>query len=142
SAGNQGSDTPVEFPASSHYVVAVGAVDGSDVAAPFTSYGDFVELCAPGVLVRSLFPTSGYALWSGTSMSAGFVSGGFALPIPLHPDWTEKKLLDRLTATTHRISQVGYHSGLGAGALDLGAALAPELLSTQQDEQPDHHYTN
>ena len=131
SAGNQGSDTPVEFPASSHYVVAVGAVDGSDVAAPFTSYGDFVELCAPGVLVRSLFPSSGYALWSGTSMSAAFVSGGFALLMPFHPDWGEKKLQDRLTATARRISQVGYHSGLGAGALDLGAALAPELVDSQ-----------
>jgi subtilisin family serine protease len=135
SAGNEGSDIPVEFPASSHYVVAVGAVDGSDVAAPFTSYGDFVELCAPGVQVRSMFPNAGYALWSGTSMSAGFVSGGFALLKPFHPDWGEKKLLDRLTVTARRISQVGYHSGLGAGALDLGAALHPELPASDSTHE-------
>jgi subtilisin family serine protease len=134
SAGNEGSDTPVEFPASSHYVVAVGAVDATDVAAPFTSYGDFVELCAPGVQVRSLFPNAGYALWSGTSMSAGFVSGGFAVLKPFHPDWGEKKLLDRITSTARRISQVGFKSGLGAGALDLGAALRAELPDTTTHE--------
>lgn len=126
-AGNEASDNPAEFPASSHYVVAVAAVDGDDVPAPFSSYGDFVEICAPGVAVRSTFPGGAYAIWSGTSMSAPFVSGGFALLVPFHPDWSEKRLQDRLTGTARRISQVGFHSGLGAGALDLGAALRLEM---------------
>jgi subtilisin family serine protease len=82
-----------------------------------------------------MFPNAGYALWSGTSMSAGFVSGGFALLKPFHPDWGEKKLLDRLTVTARRISQVGYHSGLGAGALDLGAALHPELPASDSTHE-------
>lgn len=136
-AGNEASDNPVEFPASSHFVVAVAAVDGNDVPAPFTSYGDFVELCAPGVAVRSAFPGGGYAIWSGTSMSAPFVAGGFALLIPFHPDWSEKKLQDRLTATARHITQVGFHSGLGAGALDLGAALRAEVPVDSKHGQSD-----
>jgi subtilisin family serine protease len=126
-AGNEASSSPVEFPASSRFVVAVAAVDGNDDAAPFTSYGDFVEICAPGVAVRSTFPGGGWAIWSGTSMSAPFLSGGFALLAPFHPDWSEKRLLDRFTATARHINQSGYQSGLGAGALDLGAAMSAEL---------------
>jgi subtilisin family serine protease len=126
----------VEFPASSRFVVAVAAVDGNDAVAPFTSYGDFVEISAPGVAVRSTFPGGGWAIWSGTSMSAPFVSGGFALLAPFHPDWTEKRLLDRLTATARRINQSGYQSGLGAGALDLGAAMRAEVpLDSKHGQQ-------
>ena len=133
-AGNSGSNTPVEFPASSRFTVAVAALDVQGLPAAFTSYGDFVEISAPGTAIRSTFTGGGYALWSGTSMAAPFVSGGFALLIPLHPEWSEKRLEDRLRATARTIDL--YQGLLGAGALDLGAALRPDSSS---DESQDHN---
>src|SRR5262249_14339001 len=66
-AGNDGGPIPAEYPATSHYATSVAAIDVNDVLATFSSYGDFVDLCAPGVNVRSAFTNGTYALWSGTS---------------------------------------------------------------------------
>jgi hypothetical protein len=66
-------------------------------------------------------------------MSAPFVSGAFATLIPFHPDWSEKRLLDRLTATARKIDQVAFLDGLGAGALDLSAALSAEALASDRN---------
>jgi subtilisin family serine protease len=124
-AGNDGGPIPAEYPASSHNATAVAAIDVNDVLAPFSSYGDFVDICAPGVSVRSAFTGGGYALWSGTSMSAPWVSGGVALVLAEHPDITGRQAVGRLNAAARNIWKMnnGIRSGLGAGALDLGAAL-------------------
>jgi subtilisin family serine protease len=121
SAGNTASDAPVDFPASSRYTTAVAAVNDLYAPTSFTSYGDFVEICAPGQTVRSAFPGGGYALWSGTSMSAPFVSGGFALLASSHPDWTWKRMQDRLISTARPVLG-GFPGEPYVGVLDLGAA--------------------
>src|SRR5262245_40096125 len=54
-AGNEAGPIPAEYPATSHYATAVAAIDASDILAPFSSYGDFVDICAPGVSVRSSY---------------------------------------------------------------------------------------
>src|SRR5262252_1214660 len=130
-AGNDGGPIPAEYPATSHYVTSVAAIDTNDVLAPWSSYGDFVDICAPGVNVRSSFIDGGYALWSGTSMAAPWVSGGVALVLAVHPDLTGKQAMGRLNGAARNIWRVnsGIRSGLGAGALDLGAALGVSVSS-------------
>jgi subtilisin family serine protease len=52
------------------------------VRAPFSNYGEWVDIAAPGVGITSSVPFSGgvgFASWSGTSMAAPFVSGAAAL---------------------------------------------------------------
>ena len=125
-AGNWGAPAPREFPASSPHVIGVAALGEGDTPAPFTSYGSFVAIAAPGVAIRSAFVGGGWALWSGTSMAAPFVSGGAALLLSIHPEWTKTLVLDRLGLTARKIDRLNpaYENGaLGAGALDLGAAL-------------------
>jgi subtilisin family serine protease len=125
-AGNEGGPIPAEYPATSHFATAVAAIDINDALASFSSYGDFVDLCAPGVNVRSAFTNGTYALWSGTSMSAPWVSGGVALVLAARPDFTGKQAVGRLNSTARNIWKLnnGVRSGLGSGALDLGTALA------------------
>jgi subtilisin family serine protease len=131
SAGNWGSDKPEEYPARSHYVAAVAAVDADASPARFSSYGDIVALSAPGVGVRSTYPGGGYRLWSGTSMAAPFVAGTCALLAEVHPDWKLSQMLGRLQGTTGKLrGKSGLKSSdFGAGTLDAGAALAPDLVS-------------
>ena len=128
SAGNRGSDQPREYPARSSHVLAVAAVDAQDRAAPFTSFGNHVALSAPGVGVRSTYRDGGYAIWSGTSMSAPFVSGTAALLVGLHPEWDQRQVLTRLRSTVRSLDALNPQlaGSLGAGALDAGAALAPD----------------
>ena len=108
SAGNWGAEDPQEYPAVSPNVIAVAATDAYAHPAPFTSYGDFVTLGAPGVAVRSAYPGGGWRLWSGTSMSTPFVSGAAALLLSRHPEWNGAQVFARLGATAtpgaHRVS--------------------------------------
>nr|WP_085449799.1 S8 family serine peptidase [Halalkalibacter krulwichiae] len=79
-AGNNGADTP-HFPAAFEQVLAVAAVNQSNEIAPFSNYGPWVEVAAPGNEILSTFPQqtgepmTGYRVASGTSQAAPFISG-------------------------------------------------------------------
>ncbi len=127
-AGNWGSDSPIEYPASSVHALAVAATDDSGHAASFTSHGSFVALSAPGVNIRSAYHGGRYALWSGTSMSAPFVSGAAALLLSRHPSWNRQMVLDRLASSSLPLDALNpdIAEELGAGGLTVGPALAPD----------------
>ncbi|SDX48245.1 thermitase [Marininema mesophilum] len=73
-AGNSRSSRP-EYPAFYANAIAVAATNARDRRAPFTSFGNWVDVAAPGVSILSTTIGSGYGFKSGTSMSAPFVSG-------------------------------------------------------------------
>jgi subtilisin len=79
-AGNSGpgGDT-VEFPAKYPTVIAVSAINSANVIADFSSRGEEVEICAPGVNILSTLPGGTYGRNSGTSMACPHVSGVAAL---------------------------------------------------------------
>jgi len=131
SAGNQGSNLPVEYPASSNEVIAVAADDASNRPASFTSYGPFVNICAPGVNIRSAFPGGGYRIWSGTSMSAPFVSGTVAMLKGMHPEWGLSDMTTALRYSARRLVDVSpWEVGqLGAGALNIGDVMTSLLVT-------------
>ena len=76
-AGNTGER--VGYPASFGSVVAVSAIDSSNMIAGFSCRGPEVELAAPGVDVLSTVPGGGYARFNGTSMACPHVAGAAAL---------------------------------------------------------------
>jgi thermitase len=84
-AGNGGAQTPF-YPAAHPAVVAVGASDRSDLRAPFSNHGPWVDIAAPGVGILSTLPNHAskyavrdYGYMSGTSMAAPMVAGAAAL---------------------------------------------------------------
>jgi len=82
SSGNSGGS--VMFPANLPHVIAVGAVDDSGNRAVYSSYGDEIDLVAPGNNVFSL-TNSGFSYKTGTSMAAPQVAGLASLLRGLHP---------------------------------------------------------
>ena len=84
-AGNGGAATPL-YPAAHPDVVAVAASDRSDLRAPFSNHGPWVDLAAPGVGILSTLPNHAgqyavrdYGYMSGTSQAAPMVAGAAAL---------------------------------------------------------------
>ena len=78
-AGN-GGDAPVIYPARYTPVIAAGAVKSDTTRAWFSSYGDELEIMAPGHNILS-FKGCSPGKMSGTSMATPHVSGAITLAI-------------------------------------------------------------
>jgi thermitase len=129
-AGNSGSSTPY-YPASEDRLVAVSSVNNYGQKSDFANYGSWVDIAAPGEGIRSAFPISVYAYWSGTSMATPFVSGQAALIhavySSLDPAGVEQRI--RCSARSLLATDPDYAAMLGAGHADVGASLAPDVCS-------------
>jgi thermitase len=77
SAGNAAS-AALQYPAALPNVIGVAATDLLDRKATFSNYGQSVVVDAPGVDIITAYP-GGYAVASGTSFAAAFVSAEAAL---------------------------------------------------------------
>ena len=138
SAGNQGAEYPAEYPASSGQAAAIAATDANATPAPWTSFASYVTLTAPGVGIRSAYPGGGYRTWSGTSMSAPFVSGTAALLLAIHPTWLPDQVLERMNNSVQDMRSVpAIMAGkLGDGMLDVGGALRPDQTVSPIETTP------
>jgi len=73
-AGNDGNDTP-QYPAAFPEVLAVGATDTAGNLTDFSSWGDWIDVAAPGFGIVSTGNDSSYHVGHGTSFSAPIASG-------------------------------------------------------------------
>ena len=142
-AGNSGPGPySVSAPGAADAALTVGAVDGADRLASFSSRGPRLgdsalkpDLTAPGVDVlaaRSQYSPEGegpYVAMSGTSMATPHVAGAAALLAEAHPDWTGQQLKDALVSTTKTTVQYSPFSA-GTGRLDVAAAVRSTLYSS------------
>ena len=131
-AGNSAKDgNPTISPANCDHTFAVGAIDERRQIAPFSSFGDYVDLAAPGVhvwstmppLVTLLSPHSGYFPGSGTSMAAPFVAASAALLVAQDPETTPDAIVDALVASARDAGPKGRDDKYGHGLLDARTAL-------------------
>ncbi|MER7249690.1 S8 family serine peptidase [Kribbella sp. NPDC000426] len=142
-AGNSGPDPySVSAPGAADAALTVGAVDGADRLASFSSRGPRLgdsalkpDLTAPGVDVlaaRSHYSPEGegsYVAMSGTSMATPHVAGAAALLAHAHPDWSGQQLKDALVSSTKTTVQYSPFAA-GAGRLDVAAAVRGTLFSS------------
>ncbi|PLX46932.1 MAG: peptidase S8 [Desulfobulbaceae bacterium] len=78
-SGNNGSED-LYYPGAYPYVITVGALSRDQYqVAPFSTYGNQVDIVAPGSEIYSSFLDNSYAFSSGTSQAAPFVAGAVAL---------------------------------------------------------------
>ncbi len=67
------------YPAYYTSAIAVGATDTNDQRASFSTYGNWVDVAAPGASIWSTYKDNAYANMSGTSMASPHVAGVAAL---------------------------------------------------------------
>ncbi|MFI7522808.1 S8 family serine peptidase [Micromonospora globbae] len=116
-AGNEGSDRP-EYPAAYPEVLAVGATDRAGNLTDFSSWGDHVDVAAPGFDIVSTGPEQDYRVGDGTSFAAPIASGVAALVRAANPSWTPAQVSDRLRATARDAGPRGIDPYYGHGVLD------------------------
>ncbi|MFF7175184.1 S8 family peptidase [Streptomyces pseudovenezuelae] len=145
-AGNEGPDAgTVGSPGAAESALTVGAVDGEDRLADFSSTGPTADsalkpdLTAPGVDVVSARAThgylgdpaaDGYVSMSGTSMATPHVAGAAAILAQRHPDWTGARIKQALTASTTPTTGATVYQQ-GTGRLDVSRALEGAVASEQ-----------
>jgi thermitase len=123
SGNGQSEGNAPNYPAAYPEVLAVSATDGSDVVTGFSTYGDFVDISAPGVGVWSTVWDSErgntYAAGNGTSAAAPYVAGAAALVLTLRPDLNAAQIADILTRSSDDRGAPGKDPQNGNGRLNL-----------------------
>lgn len=99
-SGNNGAIDAIGEPACVSTAVSVGASFGdADVISGISNRASFLSLLAPGTDVTSSVPGGGTGTFSGTSISAAFVSGSWALLRQFMPDASVNTVLNALRST-------------------------------------------
>ncbi len=154
-AGNDGpGPETVGSPASADAALAVGAVDGDDVLAPFSSRGPRLtdgaikpEISAPGVEITAVRSTTiddggggdeAYMPLSGTSMAAPHVAGAAAILAGQHPDWSAAQLRAVLMSTAAPTPDVSIYEQ-GAGRVDVADAAIVGVVPSEGELEFGYH---
>jgi len=128
-AGNSASSTK-GYPAAYDEVIAVTATDPLDSPAWFTSFGDWVELAAPGTDIYSTISSIHdprfnypYDYMGGTSMACPHVAGVAALVWSQFPTMARDVLRLRLRDTTDDLGETGFDIYYGYGRVNARRAI-------------------
>ena len=124
-AGNTPDGQP-QYPAGYDEVIAVSASSMRDSVAGFSSYGDYVDLAAPGINILSTWVTNrhaGYQSESGTSMASPMVAGAAALVLSVNPALAPDQVQLILEQTADDIGDPGFDPKAGWGRINILHAL-------------------
>jgi len=121
-AGNTGRNVKA-YPAAYNEVIAVTATDQNDKPATFTSFGEWVELAAPGVDIYSTNPKIAYSYGSGTSFAAPHVVGVAALVWSKFRNVTRDWVRMRLRDTADDLGDPSFDAYYGWGRINARKAV-------------------
>jgi subtilisin family serine protease len=105
-ASGNGYNSSVNYPSSHTDVMAVGAINQSNVRADFSNYGTGLDVVAPGVNILSTTLNDNYDSQDGTSFAAPIVAGIAALLLSVRPDLTQAQVRQAIESTCTKLS--GY----------------------------------
>jgi serine protease len=119
SAGNNGTAT-INYPAGYQNVLSVVSTSQGDIRSSFSTYGNWVDICAPGGSIYSTVPFGGYANLSGTSMASPLAAGMIAYVWSINPNLTATQVINLVKATCDNIDaqNPGFSGLLGSGRIN------------------------
>jgi subtilisin family serine protease len=133
SGGNTGA-LRTDPPRASLTVVA--ATDSSDVRASFSSWGDYIDIAAPGLGIMTTMRGGGYGSLSGTSAASPVVAGVYALMMSVKPTLQPASLDNILFSSALDLGTNGMDQYFGYGRVRADAAVASARGAPTGDSQP------
>jgi hypothetical protein len=115
---------------------AVAATDSADARASFSSWGDYIDVAAPGVSLLTTTRGGGYGGFSGTSASTPVVAGVYALMMSANPSLSPTSLDNILYTTALDLGTAGFDQQFGNGRVSAAAAVAKAQQASTADSQP------
>lgn len=134
-AGNSGSDPGHQ---SSDAMIAVSATRSDDSPASFTSYGNYVDVAAPGQSIWTTANGGGYSSVSGTSFSSPTTAGVASLIMAAGDSLSADEVAAILFNTAVDLGEPGWDPVYGYGRIDAAAAVEMASLGVVRDfEKPE-----
>ncbi len=121
-AGNSNSSVP-NYPAACDRAVAISSTDSSDNRSYFSSYGDWIDLAAPGSSIYTTLRGGGFGYKSGTSFASPVTAGVAALVWSVNPSLTHEEVLNILRNNADDLGAQGFDIYFGHGRVNLAASL-------------------
>lgn len=124
-AGNENSAVG-PYPAAADHVLAVAAVESDRTKSPYSNYGPWVDVVAPGTGMESAWWQGGYARWSGTSFATPCVAAEAAYLLAAFPSVKPEDIEDCIKKSALSVDgpNPSYTRQLGTGLIQFRAALA------------------
>lgn len=129
-AGNSGSEYNY---ADSPYVISVSATNSSDSLTSWSSYGEYVDVSAPGAGIYTTKKGGGYGKVSGTSFSSPLTAGIVGLMKAANSTLTATELEQALESSAVDLGASGYDIYYGHGRVDAAAAVQAAMNMTTSD---------
>ena len=120
SAGNEGTNlgyAPVDN------IIIVAATAKNNTRASFSSYGDYIDIAAPGYYILTTNNGGGTGYWNGTSFASPCVAGVLAMIWSVNPSLSPDEAEDLLKSTALDLGEFGPDQYFGWGQVDAGAAM-------------------
>lgn len=146
-AGNAGNDRP-HYPAAYEYAVAVSSVGPDEELAPYSSYGKWIDIAAPGGNTRQkpehgvlqntigrMDPTKdSYEFFQGTSMASPHVAGVAALIVSAGVNDPRKVAEILFKTATKKEDKTKYGAGIVNAANAVKAATSSGTARSQTQD--------
>ncbi|MFN2309802.1 MAG: S8 family serine peptidase [Gammaproteobacteria bacterium] len=127
SAGNSGTDLGY---ADNPDLISVSATNSSDAITNWSSYGNFIDVAAPGANIVTTKNGGGTGGWNGTSFSSPVTAGVLALIMSANPHLSPAEIEDILKTSATDLGPAGWDNKYGHGRVDAAAAVQMALSVT------------
>ncbi len=118
-AGNNGLEDNTFYPTVYDWVLSVGATDENDQRWSGSTYGDWLDIMAPGTNIDCTVPDNKYGYFpSSTCPAAALVAGVAALWLSKHPLDTPAQVIERICSTADDIGVPGWDKYTGYGRIN------------------------
>jgi subtilisin family serine protease len=132
SAGNSGA---LVTTAANDSVLSISATDSNDARTSWSSYGDYVDLAAPGASIYATTRGGSYANVSGTSFSSPITAATVALMMSANPKLAPADIDKILKTTALDLGSAGFDQYYGFGRIDAARAVAAANSYVATDTQ-------